>query len=99
MKASGLYVLKEQFFIEMADPYLKRNKDENRPHYYCFKDKEMYWMIPLSSRTKKYQHIMTKQREKQKPCDILHIAKLDNDRDSVFLIQDMFPVTEQYVLR
>lgn len=29
-------------------------------------------------------------------CDILHIVKLDNSRESVFLIQDMFPITVEY---
>lgn len=38
------------FFEDMADPYLKRNKAGNRPHYYCFEDTNtgIYWMIPLS---------------------------------------------------
>ena len=29
----------------------------------------------------------------------MHIAKLDNDKESVFLIQDMFPITEEFVER
>ena len=27
----------------------------------------------------------------------MHIAKLDNDKESIFLIQDMFPITEEFV--
>ena len=34
-----------------------------------------------------------------KPCDILYIVKLADDRESVFLIQDMFPITEEYIER
>ena len=34
-----------------------------------------------------------------KPCDILHIVKLDDSRESAFLIQDMFPITEEYIER
>ena len=34
-----------------------------------------------------------------KPCDIIHIVKLDNSRESAFLIQDMFPITENYIER
>ena len=40
--------------------------------------------------------------EKEKagrPCDILHIVKLDDGRESAFLIQDMFPITEEYIER
>lgn len=29
----------------------------------------------------------------------MHIVKLDNNRKSVFLIQDMFPITEEYIER
>lgn len=85
----------------MSDPNLKGNKSGNRPHYYCLKDEEegIYWMIPLSSRIDKYKDIIKKRLARKQPCDIIHIAKLDNDKESAFLIQDMFPVTEEYVER
>lgn len=85
----------------MSDPYLKGNKGENRPHYYCFQDTDdgIYWMIPLSSQIEKYKKIMQKRENAGKTCDILHIVKLGNKRESVFLIQDMFPITEKYVER
>ena len=34
---SGFYILKNDYFVDMADPYLKNNKDGNRPFYYCVK--------------------------------------------------------------
>ncbi|MDY4640571.1 MAG: hypothetical protein SO412_02320 [Erysipelotrichaceae bacterium] len=37
MKKTGFYVIKD-FFEKMEDPYLKSNKEGNRPHYYCFKE-------------------------------------------------------------
>lgn len=101
MKKSGFYILKDKFFEDMGDPYLKGNKEGNRPHYYCFEDsnRRIYWMIPLSSRVDKYRRIVDKKKKAGKPCDILHIVKLDDSRESVFLIQDMFPVTEEYIER
>lgn len=101
MKKTGFYVIKDKFFEDMGDPYLKGNKTGNRPHYYCFEDSvaNLYWMIPLSSQVEKYKRIMLKKQEENKPCDILHIAKLDNGKESVFLIQDMFPITELYIER
>lgn len=101
MKKTGFYIIKDQFFIDVADPYLKRNKGENRPHYYCFKDAKngVYWVIPLSSRVEKYRTIMESRIAAGKPCDTLHIAKLDDAKESAFLIQDMFPVTDEYVER
>ncbi|MCM1049730.1 MAG: hypothetical protein NC433_15035 [Clostridiales bacterium] len=101
MKKTGFYIIKEQFFEDMADPYLKGNKGGNRPHYYCFEDTitGIYWMIPLSSQIDKYKRIMEKKEKVGKPCDILHIVKLGDDRESAFLIQDMFPITDEYIER
>ncbi len=42
---------------------------------------------------------MEKKEKAGKSCDIIHIAKLDNNRESVFLIQDMFPITKEYIER
>ena len=38
MKKTGFYIIKDRFFEDMPDPYLKGNKAGNRPHYYCFED-------------------------------------------------------------
>ncbi len=56
-------------------------------------------MIPLSSRIDKYRRVMEKKEKAGKPCDILHIVKLDDSRESAFLIQDMFLITEEYIER
>ncbi len=40
-----------------------------------------------------------KKKKAGKPCDILHIVKLDDSRESAFLIQDIFPITEEYIER
>ena len=101
MKKTGFYIIKDKFFEDMPDPYLKGNKAVNRPHYYCFEDTNtgVYWMIPLSSRIDIYKGIVEKKAKAGKPCDIIHIVKLDDSRESVFLIQDMFPITEEYIER
>ena len=31
MKKTGFYIIKDQFFEDMNDPYLKGNKSGNRP--------------------------------------------------------------------
>ena len=101
MKKAGFYIIKDEFFEEMNDPYLKGNKNGNRPHYYCFEDADsrIYWMIPLSSRINKYRRIVEQKKKAGKPCDIIHIVKMDNNRESAFLIQDIFPITEEYIER
>ncbi|MTI82301.1 MAG: hypothetical protein FH756_00055 [Firmicutes bacterium] len=97
---NGFYIIDDQFFIDFPDPYLRGNHQENRPHYYCFKEKDtsLYWVIPLSFQIDKYKKIIEKKRRTKKPCDILHILKIAG-RESVFLIQDMFPITEKYIKR
>ena len=59
MELHGFYILKDEYFELVEDCYLKNKKDGNRPFYHCFKDdtseKELYWMIPLSSRVDKYK--------------------------------------------
>ena len=100
MQEHSFYIIKDEFFAEMNDPYLKGNKSANRPHYYCFKEEEnIYWMIPLSGRIDKYKAIIAKQEAKGRRCNILHITKLDNGRESAFLIQDIFPITDKYIAR
>ncbi len=101
MKKTGFYIIKDKFFDDMSDPYLKGNKEGNRPHYYCFEDTAagIYWMIPLSGKIDKYKRIVAKKENAGKPCDIIHIVKLDDSRESTFLIQDMFPITEDYIER
>lgn len=56
-------------------------------------------MIPLSSQIDKYKRIVEKKEKARKPCDIIHIVKLDDSRQSAFLIQDMFPITDDYIER
>ena len=85
-------------------PYFDRKdgtNEGNRPHYYCFEDSDTgkFWMIPLSSRIDKYKKIVENKEKAGKPCDIIHIVKLDDSRESAFLIQDMFPITEKYIER
>lgn len=101
MKKTGFYIIKDEFYSDMQDPYLKGNKEGNRPHYYCFEDSGtgIYWMIPLSTKIEKYRKLLESKEKAGKPCDIVHIVKLDDDRESAFLIQDMFPVTEEYIER
>lgn len=100
MEKYGFYIIKDEFFIRFSDPNLKGNKSENRPHYYCFEDniEGLHWVIPMSSRVEKYKSIIRHKQETNRPCDGLYICRI-NDKESVFLIQDMFPVTESYIKR
>lgn len=106
LKEHYLYIIKDEFYEKFNDPNLKGNKQENRPHYYCFKDKteELYWVIPLSSKVEKFEKIIKKKEEKnialkrRKRCDNIYIINLSGEKNAV-LIQDMFPITKKYIKR
>lgn len=102
MQKYGFYIIDDEFYKRYSDPYLKGNKTENRPHYYCFADDEyngIYWVIPMSQRVEKFTAIIERKKKAHKPCDILHICKLSNDKVNAFLIQDMFPIIDKYIKR
>lgn len=58
MVVGRFYIIKDEFFEKFADPQLMYNKQESRPHYCAFRDgedKDIYWMIPLTSKVEKYR--------------------------------------------
>lgn len=76
-----------------------------RPCYYCFKSKEydsIIWFIPVSTKIDKYQKIYDKKLQKQiklgktPSIDTIVFGNVANTY-SAFLIQNMFPVTEEYI--
>lgn len=94
-----LYFVSDEFFAKIQDPYLKVNyENTKRPHYFALKDSntELYWFVPCSSKTGKYERLILKKQEQHKPTDTIKIVKIF-DRKTVLLFQDMFPVTAKYI--
>ena len=59
------YHIKDEFFDEIQDKYLMSNKENGNycPHFLAIRDsknREMYWMIPISSQVDKYKIIIEK---------------------------------------
>lgn len=101
------YFIKDSFFDIIDDPELMQNKENGnkRPCYYCFKSKkydDIIWFIPVSTKIEKYQKIYNYKIQKQiklgkKPSiDTIVFGNVASTY-SVFLIQNMFPVTKKYV--
>ena len=101
------YFIKDSFFDIIDDSELMQNKENGnkRPCYYCFKSKkydDIIWFIPVSTKIEKYQKIYNYKIQKQiklgkKPSiDTIVFGNVANTY-SVFLIQNMFPVTKKYV--
>lgn len=101
------YFIKDSFFDVIDDSELMQNKENGnkRPCYYCFKSKEydsIIWFIPVSTKIDKYQKIYDKKLQKQiklgktPSIDTIVLGNVANTY-SAFLIQNMFPVTEEYI--
>ena len=107
IKKGCFYFIKDEYFEKVKDKELMQNNEykKKRPCFYCFKDEKvdnLFWFIPISSRTDKYKKIYNKKVKNQmennkKPnVDTLVFGKVNND-DRVFLIQNMFPIIEKYI--
>lgn len=101
LSQAGLYIISDQFFIDFPSRNFMQNKHESRPHYYAFRDSDgIYWVIPISSKVQKYSGLITATESKhgKGSCVLYCIAKI-HGADRAFLIRNMFPVTEKYILR
>lgn len=96
------YFIKQEFFEKVKDELLLKNKgDENKiPCYYCFKDlknSDILWFIPISSKVEKYSKIYNYKLQKYKIVDNIVFGYVEGEKRA-FLIQNMFPTTEEYII-
>lgn len=101
IETSGLYIISDQYFMDFPNERYMDNKSESRPHYYAIQDNDgIYWMIPLSSKVEKYRTKIaaTESVHGSGSCILYCIAPIHGQERAV-LICDMFPVTENYILR
>lgn len=101
------YFVKDSFFELVKDLELMKNKEKGikRPCYYCFRSLEnekIIWFIPVSTKIEKYKKIYDSKIQKQiklgkRPSvDTIVFGNVANIY-SAFLIQNMFPTTEEYI--
>ena len=106
VKKPHFYFLSDQYFSDFPDPYLMKNKPtvsgvkHNRPCFFAFPDRKnlnISWMVPVSSQHQKYTDIIQKRVAKYGYCDTVRIEKFLG-KDHAFLIQNMCPVTDKYLI-
>lgn len=97
MDIGRFYFLNSTYFTDFPDPYLMQ--DLRRPCFYAFKDDKtgIYWMIPFSSRVTKFRGIYQNKVNRYGACDTIDFGKVLG-YEKAFLIQNMCPVTDEYVL-
>ena len=96
------YFIKDEFFDVFKDYGLMLNKEngKKRPCYFCFRDKynkEIIWFVPISTKYEKYQKIYEYKKQRQHRVYNFVFGEVVGKK-SVFLIQNIFPTTEEYVL-
>lgn len=105
MNEKHFYFLDDRYFIDFPDDYLMKNKEiingtvHDRPCFYAFKDHnnpDIYWMIPFSSRVDKFKKIYNNKIRKSGKCDTIVFADVLG-HEKAFLIQNICPVTDNYI--
>ncbi len=94
----GLYVISDNFFndyVGLGD--FKYNKNNSRPHYFAFKDKDgVFWMVPMSSQVGHYRRKIEKIKKQKKECIYYEIGVIAN-KEVIFLISKFFPIIPRYI--
>lgn len=100
LETGYVYHIKNEYFEFVKDDKLMKNHENgnSRPTYFCIKNEEskILWFIPMSSRVEKYRKLQEEKIQKNGICDTIVIGKY-RGKESVFLIQNIFPITEKYI--
>lgn len=114
MDVGRFYFVKDEFFDKFDTEHrLMQNKEKvdgksaNRPCFMAFPDtqnNQIFWLVPISSKVEKYEGIVKQKAQKRakmnKPpikCDTIVFGEVVGQK-CAFLIQNMFPITENYIL-
>ena len=104
MEVGHFYFLDNQYYQDFNDDKLMSNHEtvdgevHGRPCYCCINtsDNGIYWAIPISSQVEKYRKIYDKKIDKNGKCYTIDFGEVLG-AERAFLIQNMCPVTDDYV--
>ena len=98
MEVGHFYFLTPQYFEDFPNVHAMKNTSEerNRPCFCALKEDDLYWLVPISSQIKKFEKIYSDKIKRFNRCDTIAFAELLGIKKA-FLIQNMCPVTEEYV--
>lgn len=100
-ESGKFYFIKDEYFELFKEYNLMQNKDNGnkRPCYFCFRDfknSNIIWFVPISSKIEKYKKLFEEKKLKNKKVYNFVFGKVLG-KEKVFLIQNIFPVTEKYI--
>ena len=97
--------LSDQYYEDFQDKYLMQNKEvisnvlQDRSCFFVFNDNsipEIHWLVPISSNYTKYKGLYDKKIQRYGKCNTIRFGEVLG-KQAAFLIQNMCPVTEQYI--
>ena len=95
------YHIKDSYFSDVDEATLMSNHENGgyRPHFFAIRDAAdpcIFWMVPVSSRFGKYRKLHDSIVAKYRRCTKIVLGKCGGT-DAAFLVQNAFPVTEDYL--
>ena len=102
LNTGNFYFIKDEYYKRFPKCGLMGNKDSDeagvhgRPCFYCFEMDGYFWMVPISSKTEKYKALYEEKKKRYKEYDGLRFGYV-NGKYRAFLIQNVCPVSEEYI--
>lgn len=104
MQIGHFYFIKDQYFKDYPNPNFMSDhaEMERQPHHRpCLcaftENSHIFWLVPISSKVAKFERICNHKIAKCGKCDTIDFCEILGHRKAV-LIQNMFPVTADYIL-
>lgn len=106
MTKGHFYFLTDDYCKRYEKYNVMKNKEivngmpHNRPCFYAIQDdedKDIYWMIPISSQISKYQQVLNEKLQKYPVYDGLEFGYV-RGRQAAFLIQNICPVQKSDII-
>lgn len=104
MITGHFYFLKPEYFADFPNPLFMNNRQETdlqehkRPCFCAFtENNKIFWLIPISSKVAKFEKVYNDKIERYGKCDTIDFCSILGRKKAV-LIQNMCPVTKEYIL-
>ena len=98
MITGHFYFLKPEYTQQFANPKFMNNNEHNRPYFCAFtEDSRIFWLVPISSKVDKFERIYNNKVSRYGKCDTIDFCHILGRKKAV-LIQNMCPVTQEFIL-
>ena len=103
MQIGHFYFILDSYYKKYPNPHYMNDhavlerQPHGRPCMCAFTENDrIFWMIPISSKVKKFQDLHKEKVQHCGKCDTIDFCKILGHPKAA-LIQNMFPITEEYI--